>query len=72
MSIYLKPTKELMREFATSCLKEGQVFDKKLASSWFAKNYPKIKRATVDMHVEGMSVNSPLRKFHPSIKPGSG
>ena len=39
---------------------------------WFAKNYPKIKSNTVNMHVEGMAVYNPVRKHHPSIKAGSG
>lgn len=70
--IYDKPTKELMKEFAKARLKEDQVFGKELAANWFSENYPKIKRGTVDMHIEGMSVNSTLRKHHPSIRPGSG
>jgi endonuclease len=32
----------------------------------------KIKSTTVNMHIEGMSVNNPTRKYHPNIKPGSG
>jgi Endonuclease NucS C-terminal domain len=39
---------------------------------WFAEHYPKIKRNTVASHVESMSINSPLRRHHPTIKPGSG
>jgi hypothetical protein len=30
-SIYDKPTKQLMQEFVGSCLKPGQVFEKKQA-----------------------------------------
>jgi hypothetical protein len=72
MAIYEKPTKMLMREFADSELRPDQVFDKNVAVRWFCEHYPKIKANTVQMHVEGMSVNSTSRKHHPSIKAGSG
>jgi len=36
---------------------------------WFAEHYPKIKRSTIAMHVEFMSVNNPKLKNHPVIKP---
>lgn len=60
-----------MREFAKECLVQGQIFNKKQAVEWFSKHYPKIKSGTVQLHVETMSVNSPLRKHHPAIKAGS-
>jgi endonuclease len=72
MAIYDKPTKILMRDFAKDELLPGQVFEKKQAVQWFSTKYPDIRPTTVQMHVEGMSVNSTLRKHHPSIKPGSG
>jgi hypothetical protein len=72
MPIYEKPTKQLMEEFAKSELRPDQIFEKSSAVRWFREHYPKIKPNTVNMHVEGMSVNSTLRKHHPSIKPGSG
>ena len=72
MSIYEKPTKTLMREFAAAQLKKGQIFDKKLAVDWFAKHYPKIRSTTIQMHVEGMAVNATLRRHHPNVKEGSG
>jgi len=72
MSIYERPTKQLMRDFAQSELKPGQIFDKNAAITWFRANYPKIRPTTVQMHVEGMAVNSNTRKHHPSIKVGSG
>ena len=71
MQIYDEPTKILMQEFAREKLKHGQVFDKKLPIAWFAQHYGKINPITVGMHVEGMSVNSRLRKHHPSIRSGS-
>jgi hypothetical protein len=61
-----------MADWAREHLTAGQVFNKSAPAQWFAQHYPKIKRATVNMHVEGMSVNSANRKHHPSIKPGSG
>jgi endonuclease len=50
----------------------GTDFNKAAPAQWFAEHYPKIKRNTVNMHVEGMSVNNRNRKHHSSIKPGSG
>jgi hypothetical protein len=61
-----------MHQFAKERLKAGQVFEKKEAVDWFAQHYPKIRPTTVQMHVEAMSINSPDRRHHPSVKPGSG
>jgi endonuclease len=72
MPIYDRPTKVLMHEFAADRLKPGQVFKKEDAVQWFKERYPKIKSNTVGMHVEGMAINSPQRKHHPSIRPGAG
>ncbi len=72
MSIYERPTKSLMTDRAKEQLSQGQIFKKAEPVRWFAEHYPKIKSNTVDMHVEGMSVNNTVRKHHPSIKPGSG
>jgi hypothetical protein len=72
MPIYEQPTKTLMLDWVKQALKPGQAFSKKQPAQWFAEHYPKIKPATVHMHVEGMSTNSTLRRHHPSIKPGSG
>lgn len=60
MPIYSLPTKELMKEFAAERLKSGQTFRRADAVEWFAARYPKISRTTVQMHVEGMAVNTPL------------
>jgi hypothetical protein len=72
MPIYDRPTKSLMADWANANLAPNQTFSKSDAIGWFAEHYPKIKRNTVGMHVEGMSINNPIRKHHPSIKPGSG
>jgi hypothetical protein len=61
-----------MVDWAKEHLTPGQAFNKAAAVRWFADHYPKIKSNTVRMHVEGMSVNNPNRKHHPSIKGGSG
>src|SRR5688572_8678622 len=71
MSLYERPTKDLMHDFARDRLKPGQVFEKKDAVQWFKDRYPKIKSNTVGMHVEGMAINSPHRKHHPNIRPGA-
>jgi Endonuclease NucS C-terminal domain len=72
MSIYERPTKSLMIDWAKEHVAPGQTFNKSAPMQWFADHYPKIKRNTVGMHVEGKSVNNRNRKHHPSIKPGSG
>lgn len=72
MSKYDKPTKTLMAEWAKDNLQPGVLFSKAQPVAWFRTNYPAIKPNTVEMHVEGMSVNNPLRKHHPSVRAGSG
>lgn len=72
MPIYERPTKSLMADWAKEHLAPGQAFNKSAPVQWFTEHYPKIKRNTVIMHTEGMSTNNPVRKHHPSIKPGSG
>lgn len=72
MAKYDKPTKTLMTEWASANLQPGIIFSKAQPVAWFKANYPAIKFNTVEMHVEGMSVNNPVRKHHPSIKAGSG
>jgi endonuclease len=61
-----------MADWAKEHLSPGQTFKRADAVRWFKEHYPKIKSNTVNMHVDGMSVNNPIRKHHPSIKPGSG
>lgn len=73
MPIYERPTKSLMGDWVKERkLSPGQTFNKSEIVNWFAERYPKIKRKTVDMHVEHMSVNNRVRKHHPNVKPGSG
>lgn len=72
MPIYEQPTRVLMHDFARAQLQPGQIFNKRLAVDWFAERYPNIKANTVQMHVDGMAINSTLRVHHPSIRPGSG
>ncbi|MSO65188.1 MAG: hypothetical protein EXQ85_05225 [Alphaproteobacteria bacterium] len=72
MPIYDRPTKALMKEYADGHIKPGQVFEKEPIVKWFAQHYGKIKPITIKLHVDGMSVNSPTRRHHPSVKPTSG
>ena len=54
---------------------KGRARDRLAAVSpgpWFAQHYPKISSNNVGMEVEAMSINNPVRKHHPSVKPGSG
>jgi hypothetical protein len=68
MAIYEKPTKTLMLEFVKENLKPGQIFEKKQAVNWFKQHYPNIRPTMVQMHVEGMAINSKVRKHHPSTR----
>jgi hypothetical protein len=72
MTIYERPTKSLMTDWARATLKPGQIFAKAEAVLWFAHHYPKIKSSTVNIHVEIMSINNHLRRHYPSVNPGSG
>lgn len=72
MTIYERPTKSLVADWAKETLKPGQTFAKDDVIRWFTQHYPKIKSSTVNMHVEVMATNNNLRKHYPSIKPGSG
>lgn len=72
MSIYERPTKSLMADWAKEYLLPGQTFSKAAPVRWFGEHYPKIKRTTVNMHVEGMSVNNRNRKHHANVRRGSG
>lgn len=72
MAIYEKPTKTLMAEWAKEFLQPGVHFSKQQAVDWFKAHYPNIKANTVEMHVEGMSVNNRNRRHHPNIRRGSG
>lgn len=67
-----KPTKLLMADWAKANLNPTQTFSKSAPIRWFSEHYPKIKRTTVVMHVDGMSVNNRVRKHHSNVKPGSG
>ena len=61
-----------MADWAKENLSLGQTFKRSTVVQWFAEHYPKIKRNTVNMHIDGMSVNNLNRKHHASVKPGSG
>ena len=72
MTIYERPAKSLLTDWAVENLRPGQTFIKDDAVRWFAQRYPKIKSATINAHVEIMATNNHLRKHYPSVKPGSG
>jgi len=61
-----------MTDWVKQHLKPGQTFTRSDVVRWFAEHYPKIKRATVNIHVDGMSTNNTIRKHHQNVKPGSG
>jgi hypothetical protein len=71
--IYDQPSKALMTEWAKAHLKPAQLYSKSQIVDWFMASYPRFEsRASVAADVEAMSVNSPNRRHHPSVKPGSG
>lgn len=72
LSIYERPTKSLMADWAKENLALGQTFKKAAFVQWFAQHYPKIKHNTVGMRVEGMLINNRVRKHHSNMKPGRG
>jgi hypothetical protein len=73
MSIYDKPVRELMREFAITYLQRSMLFAKKDVLAWFQEKYPRIKSSTVGAHVEAMSVNAVSWRINdPALKPGKG
>jgi endonuclease len=43
LSIYERPTKSLMADWAKENLSPGQTFKRSAAVQWFAEHYPKIK-----------------------------
>jgi hypothetical protein len=72
MSIYEKPVKSLISEWAKEHLSPGQIFRRSAVVQWFAEHYAKVRPNTVNMHLDGMSVNNLIRRHHPSIRQGSG
>ena len=64
--IYDRPAKSLIADWAKANLKPGQTFSKSDVVRWFAEHYPKLKRSTIAMHVDFMSVNSPSRVWEGS------
>jgi len=71
-SIYDKSTRELMKDFFTSIDLQGEkTFKRQEFYDWFDKNYPKIKRGTLYLHLVGLSVNSSNRKHCNISKDGS-
>lgn len=71
MTIYDRPVRQLMHDFAKDKLSKGQTFGKAEAVAWFVSKYPAIKKGTVEAHVEAMSANSRSRKHHPNVKPNA-
>jgi hypothetical protein len=54
MTIYGRPTKLLMADWARENLKPDQTFIKDDAVRWFAQHYPKIKGNTVNAPPAGV------------------
>lgn len=65
MPIYEKPVRALMLDMVRDFnLKKQDVFTRDQAREWFAKKYPKLKQATIDLHLIQMSTNAPRRIHH--------
>jgi hypothetical protein len=69
---YDRPAKSLMADWAKANLAPNQTFSKSDVIPWFAEHYPKIKRSTVGIQLEGMSINNRICKHYANVKPGSG
>ncbi len=82
MAIYDKSTKELIKEFLKTFvvpeskgfglverkpIQDGGCFSRQEIISWFANNYPKIKKGTVTAHLVLLSTNAPSR-IHYNVK----
>jgi len=73
MSIYDRPVKELLHDWAEETLWKGQTFSKNDAVEWFMDRYPKVKSNTVGLHIEAMSTNNGRnRRNHKNVYEGSG
>jgi len=60
--IYGKTTKELIKEFVLEKKKSGiNEFQRNDIRNWFKKNYPNIKRGTIDAHLTLLTVNASSR-----------
>src|SRR5215471_1317041 len=70
--IYDRPAKSLIADWAKANLTPDQTFSKSDVVRWFAEHYPKIKRGTIETHVEFMSVNCRSRLRYSAVKPGGG
>jgi hypothetical protein len=61
MPIYEKSTSQLLTEYLTANYKPGETVDRDKIINWFADNYPKIKRNTVQCHIIKFTVNNRTR-----------
>ncbi len=76
MAIYDKSTKELIKDFIKTfvgpklggfklvdrkSIQDGGSFSRKEIITWFANNYPKIKKGTINAHLVLLSTNAPSR-----------
>lgn len=58
MAIYDKPTKTLLREWASENLEKGRLFTRADAVRWFGEHYPKLATGTITAHITSMAVNN--------------
>jgi len=61
MPIYEKSTNQLLTEYINDNLKPNDIIEKEQISSWFSKNYPKIKPNTVWCHIVKFTTNNRTR-----------
>lgn len=71
-SMYDKPVRILMRDMIPAMgIKPGDTFTRDQAVSWFAENYPKIKKGTVTAHLMRLSTNVASRHQYSPRSDGS-
>lgn len=61
MPIYDKSTNQLLTEYLEANLNPKDIIEKEQISSWFAKNYPRIKSNTVWCHIVKFTTNNRTR-----------
>lgn len=71
-SMYDKPVRILMQEMIPSLgIETGDTFSRDQAVTWFAANYPKIKKGTVTAHLMRLSTNVASRHQYSPRADGS-
>lgn len=70
--IYGKTTRELMKEYAFSFKEDKEkVFTRNEIRTYFQKEFPKIKKGTIDAHISRLTINNQNRIHYSAFSDGS-